>query len=64
MSQHEREILNLIANGFENKEIAEKIHLSPGTVKVTITNLLTKYNLKNRTQLAVFAIKNGFGWEM
>jgi DNA-binding NarL/FixJ family response regulator len=61
LSQHEREILSLIANGYENKEIAEELHLSSGTVKVTITNLLVKYNLKNRTQLAVFAIKNGFG---
>ncbi len=64
LSRYEREILNLIANGLENKEIAEKLHLSPGTVKVTITNLLVKYELKNRTQLAVFAIKNGFGWEL
>ena len=63
LSKYEREILSLIANGLENKEIAEKLHLSSGTVKVTITNLLVKYDLKNRTQLAVFAVKNGFGWE-
>ena len=43
-----------MADGLNNKEIAEKIHLSEGTVRNYISNILDKLELRDRTQLAVF----------
>ena len=58
ISEREREVLVLLANGLSNKEIAEKLYISVGTAKNHISNLLEKLSLKDRTQLAVFATKN------
>lgn len=58
LGKRELEILNLIVEGKNNKEIAETIFISEGTVKNTISHMLNKLNLKDRTQLAVFAVKN------
>lgn len=48
----------LIVHGKNNKEIASELFLSEGTVKNIITTILEKLNLRDRTQLAVYAIKN------
>ena len=58
LGKRELEILNLIVEGKNNKEIAETMFISEGTVKNTISHMLNKLNLKDRTQLAVFAVKN------
>ncbi|HHX17483.1 MAG TPA: response regulator transcription factor [Clostridium sp.] len=58
LGKRELEILNLIVEGKNNKEIAETMYISEGTVKNTISHMLDKLNLKDRTQLAVFAVKN------
>ncbi|MDT8715934.1 response regulator transcription factor [Clostridium sp. 19966] len=58
LSQREFEILALIAEGFSNKEIAEKLFLGEGTVRNYITNILEKLELRDRTQLAIFYLKN------
>lgn len=55
----EIKIIELIANGLTNKEIAQEIFLSEGTVKNYITNILSKLELRDRTQIAIFAFKNG-----
>jgi len=52
------EILSLIVEGKNNKEIAEIMYITEGTVKNTISQMLDKLKLKDRTQLAVFAVKN------
>ncbi|MEE0859027.1 MAG: response regulator transcription factor [Acutalibacteraceae bacterium] len=58
ISEREKEIIILVAQGLSNKDIAKKLYLSDGTVRNNISNLLYKLNLKDRTQLAVFAVKN------
>ncbi len=58
LSAREREILELVSEGLSNREIAEKIYLSEGTVRNYITALLEKLSLRDRTQLAIFYLKN------
>ncbi|WP_019508730.1 response regulator transcription factor [Pleurocapsa sp. PCC 7319] len=54
ISPREREVLNLIAQGANNREIAEKLYISEKTVKNHVTSILSKLNLRDRTQVAVF----------
>lgn len=56
----EKELIHYISQGLDNKEISNKLYLSDGTVRNNISKLLAKLKLKDRTQLAVFAVKNGF----
>ncbi|XTR36877.1 response regulator transcription factor [Paraclostridium tenue] len=58
LTQKEIDIISLIANGLTNKEISENLYLSEGTIKNNITNILSKLNLRDRTQIAIFAFKN------
>lgn len=53
LSEREYEIFELIAQGLDNKEIAERLFLSEGTVRNHISAILAKLEFKNRTQLAV-----------
>ncbi|GAA0776948.1 response regulator transcription factor [Clostridium subterminale] len=52
-------IIEAIAKGLTNKEISEELFLSEGTIKNNITNILSKLKLRDRTQIAIFAFKNG-----
>lgn len=58
LTEREIEICRLIAEGKNNREIADELYLSEGTVKNHITRVLVKLDLRDRTQLAVFTIKN------
>lgn len=58
LTEREREICSLIAQGKNNKEISKKLYLSEGTVKNHITNIFNKLELRDRTQLAVYSLKN------
>lgn len=58
LTEREIEICRLIAEGKNNKEISDGLFLSEGTVKNHITKVLIKLDLRDRTQLAVFTIKN------
>ena len=58
LTERERDICRLVAEGKNNKEIADGLFLSEGTVKNHITRVLEKLGLRDRTQLAVFTIKN------
>lgn len=58
LSEREIEIIKLIVDGKDNKQIAVTLYLVDGTVRNTISSILDKLKLKDRTQLAVFAIKN------
>jgi len=61
LSDREMEILHCLVNGDPNKVIARALSITEATVKVHLKNLLKKINVTNRTQAAVWAIKNGIG---
>jgi DNA-binding NarL/FixJ family response regulator len=58
LSPRELAITKLVGEGKTNKEIADELYLSVGTVKNHITQALHKLELRDRTQLAIFAVKN------
>jgi DNA-binding NarL/FixJ family response regulator len=55
LTPRELEVLKLIAKGANNREIAQQLYISEGTVKNHVTNLLNRLNLRDRTQAAIFA---------
>jgi len=57
LTNQERRILDLIAEGLTNRQIAERIHLAEKTVKNYVSNLLTKLGMERRTQAAVYAAR-------
>ncbi len=59
LSSREKEILQLLAEGFSNKEIAEKLFLSPSTVYTHRGNLMSKLGLNSRHELIQYARKKG-----
>ncbi len=59
LSDRELDVLRLIANGKDNAEIAEALHISPKTVKNHISNILMKLQIENRIQAAVYAVRSG-----
>jgi|LSQX01.3.fsa_nt_gb DNA-binding NarL/FixJ family response regulator len=61
LSERELDILLLVADGLNNKEIAEKMFLSEGTVRNYVSNMLEKLSLRDRTQLAVYYYKLKYG---
>lgn len=58
INEKEFDIIVQVANGLNNKEIAEKLYLSEGTIRNYISVILEKLNLRDRTQLAIFYYKN------
>jgi DNA-binding NarL/FixJ family response regulator len=58
ITEKELEIITLVAEGLSNKEIATKLYLSEGTVRNSLSTILEKLRLRDRTQLAVFYYKN------
>lgn len=58
-TERESDIIRLVAQGYDNKEISATLHLAEGTVRNLISHLLEKISLKDRTQLAVYAVKHG-----
>lgn len=54
LNDREQQFISLVANGLNNKEIAETLFLSEGTVRNYLSNLLDKLGLCDRTQLAIF----------
>ncbi|MFT8708578.1 MAG: response regulator transcription factor [Sporolactobacillus sp.] len=58
LTERETDIVSLVAEGLSNREIAERLFLSEGTVRNYISTVLEKLELRDRTQLAVFYYKN------
>lgn len=58
LTKREMTIVEEIGNGLSNKEIAEMLFLTEGTIKNNISKILSKLNLRDRTQVAIFAVKN------
>ncbi|MHA1565407.1 MAG: LuxR C-terminal-related transcriptional regulator [Alphaproteobacteria bacterium] len=59
ISERELEVIQHVANGLSNKEIALLFGIMDGTVKIHVRNVQRKLQLKNRTQIAVWAVGNG-----
>lgn len=59
LTEREREVLRLIAQGLTNGDIAEKLHISETTVKSHVSSILSKLYLTDRTKLAVYAWEKG-----
>ena len=61
LTDREREVLALLAKGLSNREIAERLYLSEGTVRNYVSSLLAKLGVHDRTQAAVIAVRHGLG---
>lgn len=57
LTEQERKILDLIAEGFTNRQIGDRLHLAEKTVKNYVSNLLAKLDMERRTEAAVFAAR-------
>lgn len=58
LTDREKEVLALLGQGCSNKEIAEALTITEGTVKNHVSNLIAKLELRDRTQAAVFAVRH------
>ena len=59
LNRTEKNIASLVGRGLSNKEIAEKLFLSEGTIRNALSSALSKLNLRDRTQLAIWAVQTG-----
>lgn len=59
LTEREKDVLNAIADGLSNKEIAGKLYVSENTVKKHVSSILSKLGLKDRTKAAIFAASCG-----
>lgn len=59
LTERELEVLNLVAQGLTNQEIADRLFVSERTVRTHVSNILSKLHLANRTQAALYALRKG-----
>lgn len=59
LNRTEKNIASLVGRGLSNKEIAEKLFLSEGTIRNALSSALSKLNLRDRTQLAIWSVQTG-----
>jgi len=60
LTQREVEVLKLVARGMENPEIAAQLFISEATVRTHVSNIMSKLHLASRTQVALYALREGF----
>jgi NarL family two-component system response regulator LiaR len=60
LTEREMDVLRLVAQGLTNQEIAESLVIGDGTVRTHVSNILGKLHLANRTQAALYALREGF----
>lgn len=58
LSEKDHELIYWVAQGLNNKEIAEKMHFSEGTIRNYLSEILDKLSIRDRTQLAIYYFKN------
>lgn len=63
LSDREREVLVLVSTGATNKEIAQELTVTENTVKVHLRHILDKLDMRNRQQLAAYAVREGMAEE-
>lgn len=56
--ENELKVMKCVAEGMSNKEIGERLHLSESSIKKYINRILSKLEIRDRTQLAIYVIKN------
>jgi DNA-binding NarL/FixJ family response regulator len=61
LSDREATLLRLLANGYNNRQIADQLDLAESTVKNNLSSLFQKIGVRDRTQAALYAISQGFG---
>jgi DNA-binding NarL/FixJ family response regulator len=59
LTERERQVLELVAQGLSNPEIADRLCLSENTIKKYLHNILEKLHLNNRVEAAIYAVKEG-----
>ncbi|HEV7657874.1 MAG TPA: response regulator transcription factor [Mycobacteriales bacterium] len=59
ITDREHEVLGLVAEGLSNAEIAQRLHITPGTAKTHVGNLLTKLDVRDRVHLVILAYRTG-----
>lgn len=59
LKPHEWDVVILVGRGLSNKEISAKLNLSEGTVRNTLSSILSKLQLRDRTQVAIWAVQTG-----
>ncbi|WP_028060246.1 response regulator [Candidatus Solirubrobacter pratensis] len=59
LSERERQVLDLLAQGWDNAEIAQRLQISSSTVKNHVSRLMEKLSVRNRVQAAVYAAQEG-----
>jgi len=59
LTPREVEVLQMVAQGLENPKMAEKLVISEATVRTHVSNIMTKLHLASRTQVALFALREG-----
>ncbi|MBV9576981.1 MAG: response regulator transcription factor, partial [Chloroflexi bacterium] len=67
LTEREREVMALVAGGLTNDEIAQRLYLSPATIRTHVGHAITKLGARDRTQLVVYAYEMGLvrpGWSM
>lgn len=60
LTEREMDVLKLIAQGMTNQEIADQLVISEGTARTHVSNILAKLHLANRTQAALYALREGY----
>jgi NarL family two-component system response regulator LiaR len=60
LTEREMDVLRLIAHGLSNHQIADQLTISEGTVRVHVSNILGKLHLASRTQVALYALREGW----
>lgn len=60
LTEREREVVALVARGYNNKTIAKRLQLAESTVKNNLSNILSKLECENHAQIVVFAAENGY----
>ena len=60
LTPREKEVLSLLARGYNNNEIAACLHISKHTVKNHVSNIYHKLEMDDRTQIALLAVWHGF----
>ncbi len=59
LTDHEKQLIRLVAMGYSNRDIGKRLFIGEGTVKKQVSNLLMKLGLENRVQAAVYALRSG-----